>query len=506
MHEQDGKGMMPLAQLTADIETIAMLRCGGQSVAVVTDDSRDVVPGSLFVAVDGVQVDGHSFVAQAVERGAVAVVCEKLPAPLPPCAVIQVPDSRIALSALAHRFHGSPSEKICLVGVTGTDGKSTTTELIRRIMLEAGFFAGSLGTVAYRLGTQQVESSQTTPHPLLLHRMLREMVQAGISHAAMEVTSQALAQHRTRHVNFGAAVLTNVTEDHLDAHGSLGKYILAKRLLFRQLDEEGTAVLNADSAVCDLYADATRANILTYGFKNLADVAGRIETTDLGGIELTVRTPLEDYRVQSPLTGDYNAENILAAVAAAFSLGIAPDAIRRAVRWFKGLPGRMEWISRPGHTDAPAVCVDYAHTPNALKRVLSALRQMVSGELICLFGCGGDREKQKRPEMGRIAAMLADLVVITSDNSRSERTEDIISDIVRGMPVGRDNYVVEPDRRLAIRTAIGSASGPASVVALCGRGSERHQLIGNRRIPFDDRSVAREIMAETGSATKRKSA
>ncbi len=499
-------------------------------VLSVTDDSRRVEPGegALFVAVRGEQADGHGFIAEALARGACAVICEQraapvgAPSPLPERPVIRVQDTRRALSTLAAVFNGRPADELCMVGVTGTDGKTTTTELCRAVLSEAGHQVGSLGTVKYNFAAHALDSPQTTPHPLALHAMLREMAREGLTHVCMEVSSHALAQQRTADVPFDVAALTNVTEDHLDYHGTPEAYVRAKQRLFEGLDKSATAVLNAASPVCERYEAACPGRVLTYGLQAArgplaqgrlhrqhsalsADVAGRKRSENMRGMDILVETPAGAYELHTPLTGDYNAENLLAAATAAFALGIDAETVRRAARGFKGVAGRLELIEAPPGLGLPGIFVDYAHTPNALRCVLESLRRLTPGRLICVFGCGGDREKQKRPLMGAASAELADLTVLTSDNSRSEATEQIIAEIVEGMPRGRADYIAEPDRRRAIEKAIDLADSPRDVVAICGRGCERVQDLGERRLPFDDRVVTREIVRGL-SANQRRSA
>ena len=494
-----------LSDLVAPLDATEKLNCKNVPITCITDDSRQVEHGALFVAVPGEKVDGHRFIPQAVVGGARAIVCQKVPSPLPQCSVIQVPDCRIAISAIANVFHGCAAEQLCIVGVTGTDGKTTTTELLRTVMSEAGYRAGSLGTVTYDLGNRVVDSDQTTPHPLRLHAMLREMADAGLTHLSMEVSSHSLVHHRTAHVPFRAAALTNVTEDHLDFHRSNDAYVQAKQILFEQLAPNAFAILNADSPVCERYRKATRAHVITYGLHKAGDIRVEKRSANIHGMELVVHTPLESYPVRTRLSGNHNCENALAAAAVAFALKVRPEAVRQALENFKGVPGRLERIKPPARPDMPTVLVDYAHTPNALKTVLTTLRRLTRGRLICVFGCGGNREKQKRPAMGAISASLADLTIVTSDNSRDEATEDIITEIIAGIETPGAAYMKELDRRRAIEAAIAHADSPGDVVVICGRGCERVQILGEQRIPFVDGIVAREILMSR-QALRRKSA
>ena len=492
-----------LDDLVAPLRITERFNYANVPVSCITDDSREVDKGALFVAVPGEVVDGHRFVLDAARSGASAIICRDLPAHLPRCPLIRVPDCRIAISAVASVFFGRAAEQICVIGATGTDGKTTTTELIRLTFAKAGLSTGSLGTVTYNLGDRVLESGQTTPHPLVLHAMLREMADAGITHVSMEVSSHALVHHRTAHVPFRAAVLTNVTEDHLDFHRSPEAYLQAKQMLFESLGPDAFAILNARSPACEPYSRAAApARVITYGLGRAAQVRGQVLSVTVAGMEVAVHTPRGSYRLRTPLTGGYNAENVLAAAAVAFALGLPVGAVQSALKSFRGVPGRLERVSPPG---MPTVIVDYAHTPNALKTVLTTLRPLTKGRLVCVFGCGGNRERQKRPAMGSIAAELADFTVITSDNSRNEATEDIIAEIVGGIQTRGIGYMTEPDRARAIEEAIGQATSPDDVVVICGRGCERVQTLGDQRLLLDDRIVARQILADLRT-TRKKSA
>jgi len=494
-----------LSRLLSALPSARRLNPSDPIVTSLTSDSRSVQPGALFVAVRGEKADGHRFIPQAVAQGAAAVVCEQPPVPLPGCPVVLVQDSRLALSALASRYHGRPTARLTVTGITGTDGKTSTTEILRTILNEAGRPAASVGTLGYCIDGRWADSDLTTPDPVALHRAFARMVELGMTDACMEVSSHSLIQHRVAHVDFDVAVLTNITRDHLDTHGTRENYARAKRRLFEALPPDAVAVLPAQSEFYRPFRAATRAEVLTYATQGLADVKGRIVALDMKGMEMVVRTPFESYAVRTSLIGSYNCLNILAAATAAFAYGIGGEVVQEALRGFRGVPGRLETVRVPGRPDLPAVCVDYAHTPDALDKVLSVLRPLIRGRLICLIGCGGDRDATKRPLMGDIAARRADVAVFTADNSRSEKTEDIIAQMAAGVQCPNADVRIEPDRRRAIELAIALATSPGSLVALCGRGCERYQKIGGRNIPFDDRCVAREAM-EHMPAHRRKSA
>ncbi len=463
-------------------------------ISSVTDSSLSVKPGSLFVAVRGEETDGHQFIPDAVRRGASAVVCCNPPTRSLSCPVIIVRNARFALSALTARLHGTNQGFLKPVGVTGTDGKTTTTHLIRSVLCEAGLRTGLIGTLKYELGSKTIESNQTTPHPLALHSMLGEMRRSNITHPVMEVSSHALVHRRVAHVPFDIAVLTNVTEDHLDFHGSMEKYIRAKEMLFKQLSPDAVAVLNADCPLWGRYAKATRAEVLTYGKKNVADIKLIQRSGGIGGSSMVIRNPLETYEINTSLVGDFNCENILASAAVGFAAGIEGKTIKEALDKFPGVPGRLEKIGPENARGLPSFFVDYAHTPDALAKILNTLKPLTEGQLICVFGCGGDRERQKRSKMGHIATSVADVSIITSDNSRGERTEDIMADITAGINKSGGRYFTEPSRRYAIEKALATANSENDVIVVCGKGAERFQHIGKTKLPFDDRAVCRQVM------------
>jgi UDP-N-acetylmuramoyl-L-alanyl-D-glutamate--2,6-diaminopimelate ligase len=407
---------------------------------------------------------------------------------------------------MADCFYGHPSDLLRVVGTTGTDGKTSTTDILRAILTTADHPTGSIGTLGSRFNDRHLDSNWTTPEPITLHRTFRTMWENGMSDVCMEVSSHALIQHRVTDVAFDVGILTNITQDHLDTHGTREAYARAKRRLFELLEPDAVGVLPADGEFSREFEAHCRGPVLTYGIDCLADVSGWIEKRTMQGMRIRVRTPFEEFSVETNLTGDYNCENVLAASTAAFALGVDAEAIQQALHEFQGVPGRLEQIRIPGRPDLPAVCVDFAHTSGALGKVLSTLRPLVKGRLVCLIGCGGDRDTSKRPEMGAIATDIADTAVFTADNSRSERTEDIIDEMIAGVTRKTpDAYVVEPDRRAAIRRAIELAGGPDSMAVICGRGCEKYLKIGGTRTPFDDRVVTRQVMNEI-PLTQRKSA
>lgn len=458
-------------------------------------DSRRVQPGHLFVAIEGFAADGHRFISQALGAGAVAVVVQKEVLLPPGIAWARVADSRLALAHLAARFYGHPSRKLRLIGVTGTNGKTTTTHLLAAIYREAGEKVGLIGTIANWIGDRRLPVTHTTPESLDLQALLAEMVGEGVSTAVMEVSSHALALHRVAACAFDCGVFTNITQDHLDFHRDMQDYLAAKLKLFREIgagEKPGAAVLNADDPHCGEFKNACRVPVYTYGTRAGADVrAGEVSVTGRG-VSFTAYTPWGKARVHLRLSGQFNVYNALAALTAAGASGVPLEAAVRALEQVRGVRGRFELVD--GGQDFTAV-VDYAHTPDGLENVLRAARQITGGRLICLFGCGGDRDRTKRPLMGEIAARLSDVVIITSDNPRTEDPLQIIAQIEEGVKRVRADYLVEPDRREAIRLAVREArKGDTLLVA--GKGHEDYQIIGTTRYPFDDREEILKAIAE----------
>ena len=471
----------------------------------VAYDSRRVSPGSVFVALRGQQADGARFAPQAVARGAVAVVAET-PAPAgTDVPWIVVRDARLALALLADGFYGSPSRSLRLVGITGTNGKTTTAYLLRAIFEAAGQRSGLMGTVVYSVGTEDREATRTTPEAPDVQRMLREMVDNGCHAAVMEVSSHALALKRVDGLRFAAGVFSNLTRDHLDFHGDMEAYFAAKRRLFELLPADAPAVVNLDDPRGPaLQAIAGRP--VTYAMRHAADVTPEPFDYSLSGLTLVVRTPRGPVHVRSTLVGQPNVYNLLAAVATADALGIAHDAIEAGIATLPGVPGRFEVVS--GASDDIAVVVDYAHTDDALKNLLETARTLSTGRLVTVFGCGGDRDRTKRPLMGAVAGRLSDVVVVTSDNPRSEDPAAITGEVLRGIPgaaaargtrpVSGPEVLTIVDRREAIGRAIERAR-PGDLVIVAGKGHEKTQVIGTRELPFDDVAVAREALGRRQS-------
>jgi len=461
----------------------------------VTHDSRRAGPGSLFVAIAGLVADGNEFVEAARRKGAVAVCSERPPAG--EGTWVRVADAREALATLAAAILGDPARSIELVGVTGTNGKTTTTYLVDSALRAAGERAGLLGTVEYRVGDRIAESARTTPESSDLQALLREMVDAGCRRAVLEVSSHSLALKRVHGLEFRVAVFTNLTRDHLDYHGDMDAYFAAKRLLFeRHLRPDGHAVLNLDDDRAMDLAAAARGRVWTYSLENpKADLLAETVRLSLDGTRFRARTPAGALDVETSLVGAFNVQNALAALGAGLALGLPVDAVQRGIAALKGVPGRMERVVAGQDF---TVIVDYAHTDDALKNLLETVRGLRPRRVITVFGCGGDRDRSKRPLMGAVAARLSDVVILTSDNPRSEPPEAIIDEIRRGIPAAAEALVVA-DRRDAIARAL-EMGREGVVVVIAGKGHELYQVLRDRTVPFDDRQVARDILARLAGA------
>lgn len=473
---------------------------GREPVTAITDDSRAVRPGSLFVAVKGDQVDGHHYIAAAVKAGASALVIQQ---PLAGLAVpsLRVADSRKALGLLGSRFYGEPSSRLRMIGVTGTNGKTTTTYICKALLEALGRQVGLIGTVAYQIGGETIPASHTTPGALELQQLLAKMVDGGCDVAVMEVSSHALAQDRTTGCEYDVAVFSNLTQDHLDFHRTMEEYFQAKLRLFTGLT--GTAKPNKRALVNSDDPSGLRikalcpAPVWTYGLKGRADLQAEHVRLSLGGTTFTAVTPAGSFPIDSHLVGEHNVYNLLAAIGVALHEGATPDQIRQAVATVTNVPGRFERVM----AGQPfTVVVDYAHTEDALVRVLGAAQALKAGRIITVFGCGGDRDRGKRPKMGRAAVQYSDVVILTSDNPRTEDPLAILQEVEVGVLEALRQrpgvqYRKVADRKEAIGAAVRQAK-PGDMVLIAGKGHEDYQIIGTNKFHFDDREVAREVIAQ----------
>jgi len=482
---------MKLTDLMESLPDTKIFGSADREISGITYDSRTLRPGDLFVAIQGLQSDGHRYIPQAIEGGAVAVVVDRDEI-YGAVTTIQVEDSRKALALLSARWFDHPARKLRMVGITGTDGKTTTAYLVDAILEQAGFGTGLIGTVVTRIGEDEKPSFFTTPESLELHQALAQMVYRRADFAVMEVSSHALAMDRVFGIPFETAIFTNLSRDHLDFHGDFEHYRDAKALLFERLHgSRARAVINLDDPSASFFMDLTAVPVITYSAKGRADVFLKDVRLTMEGTDLEVQTPSGPLRLHTRLLGRYNVFNTLAAIGAGVALELEPEAIRRGLEGVEGVNGRFETIIVPqGFT----VIIDYAHTPQALQRLLSAVREMSPRRLLLIFGCGGDRDRGKRPEMADVASQSADMVILTTDNPRSEDPLAILREVQRGILPGADHEVV-PDRREAIRRGL-QLAGPGEVLVVAGRGHERYQVVGSERIPFQDREVIEEELEQ----------
>jgi UDP-N-acetylmuramoyl-L-alanyl-D-glutamate--2,6-diaminopimelate ligase len=473
-------------------------------------DSRAVAPGDLFVAMRGATADGHAYVAQALALGAVALLVEEAPANAGQAAVAIVPDARRALAPIANAFFGAPSSELSLVGITGTNGKTSTTFLTESILRAAGERTGLIGTVEVRYADERIRAVNTTPESLDLQRLLRDMRTRGVSAVAMEVSSHGLELGRVDGCSFRIAAITNLTQDHLDFHATMDAYQAAKERLFHTyLAADGVAVINVDEPrhvgfVAAAQKRGARCLLVSKRQGARADVRVVAAEVSLAGTRARLALPSGELAVELPLVGDFNLENLTVAVGIGIGLGIAPNVIARGVAACPQVPGRMQRVGAE-LAGVPTVLVDYAHTPDAVEKVLRAARPLTRGRLIAVFGCGGDRDRSKRPKMAEAVAKLADRAVLTSDNPRTEDPQRILSDVEAGLggmtrvaarelASAQRAYVALLDRREAIELAVASAA-PEDTIVIAGKGHEDYQIIGREKFPFDDRDEAQRALA-----------
>lgn len=512
-----------LQELLKNVSYRATKSIAKLAITAVTSDSRAVTAGTLFVAVAGTAVDGHDFVDDAVRRGCAGVVLEKgrgrsgKAKSLPVC--IEVEDSREALGLIAAAFWQEPARRMTMIGITGTNGKTTSAYLLETLIRKAGGRPGVIGTVNYRYDGKVLPAAHTTPPPETLQRLLREMADSGVTHVIMEVSSHALEQKRVAGLSFDVALFTNLSRDHLDFHGDMESYFASKKRLFAEYLKPGGVAVVLDALAGDPWGGRLLAEVAGGGGKagekqptllrcgiGKGEVALKTARQELAGLTLELAVPQGSVEIHSPLVGEFNIRNLLGVAAVGSALGYAPAVIAQGLSEAQGAPGRLERVVSASGIE---VFVDYAHTPDALENILHTLRRLAKGRLVVVFGCGGDRDQGKRPQMGAIAGRLADVAVVTSDNPRSEEPGAIIAAIEQGLrttPMERRplamlqshptlrGYEVIPGRKAAIRAAIWHAN-PGDIVVICGKGHEDYQIIGTTRLFFDDRLVAQEMLA-----------
>ena len=482
-----------MAQLQEILYKVSIRSIHGPREKTVGDlqtDSRKTGPGSLFIALRGTHADGHRFIPQVTAAGAAVVVCEDLPAPLEEgVTYIQVEDSSVAAGIIAHNFYGQPSERLKLVGVTGTNGKTTIATMLFKLFSALDYRCGLLSTVENHIGERVLPATHTTPDPLQLNALLKEMVDEGCTHVFMETSSHAIHQHRIAGLKYSGGLFSNITHDHLDYHKTFDEYIRVKKSFFDSLPSDAFAISNADDKRGAVMLQNTNAKKYFYSLRTMADFKGRILENNLTGLVMTVN----DQEVHFRLIGEFNAYNLLAVYGAAVCLGEEKSEILRCLSTLSGAEGRFDYSMSP--KQKVIAIVDYAHTPDALINVLTTIQRLRKGheKIITVVGCGGDRDKTKRPLMGAAACEYSDKAIFTSDNPRSEDPDQIIRDMETGLNTAQKRkYMAITDRKEAIRTALNLA-GPDDILLVAGKGHEKYQEIKGVKHPFDDKKVLEEF-------------
>ncbi len=481
---------MNLSHIIQDLTPVNIKGKLDLNIKEIGYDSRKLKSDSLFICIEGFKDDGHKYINQAIKKGAKAVVIEKkLSYYSKDITYIRVKNSREAMAKIAAVFFDYPLTELSLIGVTGTNGKTTTTYLIKSILEKAGYKTGLIGTIKNIINNRSLPAVRTTPESLDLYRIFKELVENGVDYTIMEVSSHALDLKRVYNMDFKVAVFTNISQDHLDYHKSIEDYLAAKSLLFKQLESDGTAVVNIDNKFCDKIIEAVTGKVLRYSINNKSDLMASEIVLTPRKAEFTVTGK---GRIKLNLTGRFNIYNALAAIGAGYSLGIQFKIIKEGLEKNEGVAGRFELIDCGQDF---AVIVDYAHTPDGMKNVLTTAREFVKGDIIVIFGCGGDRDRGKRPQMGKIAMQYADYCILTSDNPRSEDPFKILEQIEAGIENKKGNflYMVIPDRKEAIFQGIEKANKNDTVI-IFGKGHETYQIFKNKTIHFDDREEAQEAL------------
>lgn len=459
------------------------------TVTNISLDSRNLDEQSMFAALRGTQVDGHKYITQAIENGASSILCEYLPEKLnPEVTYIQVSSSAEALAVVAANFYGNPAEKLKVIAITGTNGKTTTATLLHRLFSSLGIKCGLLSTVVNLIGKTSIVASHTTPDAISLHRLLKNMVDEGCAYCFMEASSHAIHQKRVHALGFSAAVFTNISHDHLDYHRTFDEYIKAKKLLFDELPANAIALVNRDSKHGDVMVQNTKAKVRTYALKSMGDYKGKIIENHFDGLHIN----LDGNDLYSRLIGGFNGYNLLAVYAVAVEFGLDKLDVLTSLSNIDAVEGRFQHLQQANIS----AIVDYAHTPDALSNVLKTIKSIRTGneQVITVVGCGGDRDRSKRPEMARIAVSLSNKVILTSDNPRSEDPEDIIGEMSAGLdPVDLKKVLRITDRKEAIRTAC-SLAQPGDIILVAGKGHEKYQEIKGEKKPFDDVEIVNETL------------
>ena len=494
---------MILEEIISQCNAAAVSGPSGIDISAVCCDSRKVTPGAAFIAVRGFAGDGHKFIASAIEKGASAVLYEDEEAlrgqlegldgaVREKVALVRVPDSRYAVAMAADAFYGHPSRSLTLVGITGTNGKTTTVTLLYHLFTNLGYRCGLLSTIANYVGDRMLETANTTADPITINSLMREMVDEGCEYCFMEVSSIGMEQERVAGLDFNIGIFSNLTHDHLDYHKTFAEYLRCKKLFFDSLPASAYAVTNADDRNGMVMVQNTAAKVVTYSCRSIADHTCRIVEESFDGMQLRI----DGREVWTRLIGQHNAYNLLAIYTAAVICGATEDEALLQIGRLECAKGRLETLRGPKDI---SVIIDYAHTPDAMENVLRTLREIgPKKNIVCLFGCGGDRDKTKRPEMAAVAEKYSDRIFVTSDNSRTERTEDILEDIRKGFsPEGLARALFIADRKEAIRAAV-TLSPAGSVILLAGKGHETYQIIGTEHRHFDEREIVGEVFKTMG--------
>ena len=494
---------MILEEIISQCNAAAVSGPSGIDISAVCCDSRKVTPGAAFIAVRGFAGDGHKFIASAIEKGASAVLYEDEEAlrgqlegldgaVREKVALVRVPDSRYAVAMAADAFYGHPSRSLTLVGITGTNGKTTTVTLLYHLFTNLGYRCGLLSTIANYVGDRMLETANTTADPITINSLMREMVDEGCEYCFMEVSSIGMEQERVAGLDFNIGIFSNLTHDHLDYHKTFAEYLRCKKLFFDSLPASAYAVTNADDRNGMVMVQNTAAKVVTYSCRSIADHTCRIVEESFDGMQLRI----DGREVWTRLIGQHNAYNLLAIYTAAVICGATEDEALLQIIRLESAKGRLETLRGPKDI---SVIIDYAHTPDAMENVLRTLREIgPKKNIVCLFGCGGDRDKTKRPEMAAVAEKYSDRIFVTSDNSRTERTEDILEDIRKGFsPEGLARALFIADRKEAIRAAV-TLSPAGSVILLAGKGHETYQIIGTEHRHFDEREIVGEVFKTMG--------
>jgi UDP-N-acetylmuramyl-tripeptide synthetase len=491
---------MKLSYLMKDINVPLKKRIMPDSdITSIHSKAQDVQPGGLFIAIKGFSKDGHDYIDTAFENGAVAVIAQELNTENPN--IIQVKDSRKAMACIADRFHNKPTEKLILIGITGTNGKTTTTWLLESVLMEAGFNVGVIGTINVRYNKKVYDTPVTTPESIDLQKIFADMAGSGVTHVIMEVSSHAVDLHRVYACRFDIGVFTNFTQDHLDYHKTMDAYWSCKKTFFTKIlnaknsGKTPAAVINIDNRKGKTLSDMLNTkemNVIKVGIDKNADFKCIELKDDISGLKARISINGDDIDLHSLLAGGFNLENILCAAGAAHSLGISLNIIKTGIEKCKNIPGRLERIENNINR---YIFVDYAHTPDALESILKTLHSRSKSKLITIFGCGGDRDSSKRKIMGTVAAQYSDTIIVTSDNPRSEDPDRIIQDILEGINIKNTDKVliVEKDRKKALKTAV-KHSSPEDIIIAAGKGHETYQILKTGKIDFDDRIILKEAV------------